>query len=290
MDRLARGHGTSRILILGATSKVGRFLRAIWGDTPPHGCELIYQTRHVVKTRGQVHYDYGDDPFVFGKLDTVISLWGNTSSDLKALEDNTRLALDAIRIARVCGADRVFHASSIAAYGPRSHPLSEQDTLAPANAYGKAKAAMEAAVQDATPPKSCCLRLGSIAGAESLAKAFAANATLTLDRFADSKGPSRSYIAPSDLADILIQLATLPLEALPPALNIGASNPVQMAQLLRAAGADFAWRPAPDTALQNAVLDTSALQHLISMPPRSADPDWIAQDWIRWKGPADDLV
>lgn len=74
-------------------------------------------------------------------------------------------------------------------------------------------------------------------------------------------------IGPQTLADALLTL----LEAdLPPVLNLAQPGLVDMADLLRAAQADWGWQAAPDTALPALELDLKAL--LARIPLWAADP------------------
>lgn len=266
-----------RILVLGASGRVGRLMRLAWDRQPPQA-ELILQSR----TGPGLHWQPGQ-PNPFGTVDAVIALWGVTPGPDADLSQNTTLALAAQDIAAQCGAGRVLHCSSVAVYTPADTPLSETAPTAPPNPYGAAKLAMEHALSDA--PGSTILRIGSVAGAESLAaairKGWAADPQpVPLDRFADGHGPARSYIAPSDMARVLVQLALHP-DPLPHILNLGAPAPVQMEALLHAANHPFHWQPAPATARQTATLDCTRLAALTGLGPQHADPAHIIHDWLR---------
>lgn len=273
------------MLVLGATGRVGQLLRAVWLANPPP-LRVLYQSR--VPGPGHQSYDLGADPKIFGSVDAILSLWGVTSGDAAALELNQKLAQEARRIALHCGTQHVFHASSIAVYQPRATPLREDDRIAPPNPYGAAKWAMEQCItRHATADLGeglhhCILRIGSIAGAESLAAAARSGTPPQLDRFTDGHSARRSFIAPSDLARVLEQLVALPQDSLPGRLNIGATSPITMDQLLAAAGIPFTWRAAPAGARQQAVLDCGLLETLVALDKLHATPGHIAQDWLRW--------
>ena len=264
-----------RLLVLGATGAVGTLLRQVWSIDPPEHTHVIWQARTAQP--GMIPFRPGAATDVFGKVDTVLSLWGGPT-DLPA---NRTLAIEAQRIGSETGADRVLHASSIAAYLPQISALREEDPLGNSNAYGMAKTEMEHAVQVAPGPRRCCLRLGSVAGAESLARALAEDNLIRLHQFASGHGPLRSYIAPADLAKVVLGLTHLPLNDLPQALNVGAPHPVRMEALLATANRAFHWSPAPDTARETAILDTSLLQSLVPLAPNSADPAAIVADLNR---------
>lgn len=271
-----------RILVLGASGRVGRLLCAAWDRQPPDA-QLILQSR----SGPGVHWQPGQ-PNPFGAVDAVIALWGVTPGPDADLDMNTTLALAAQDIAAQCGATRVLHCSSVAVYTPSDTPVAEDAPTVPTNPYGAAKLAMEHALTGA--PGSTILRIGSVAGAESLAASIRRGwagdpQPLRLDRFADGHGPARSYIAPSDMARALIRLASAP-EPLPPVLNFAAPAPVRMEALLTAARHPFDWQPAPDVARQNATLDCTRMAALTGLGPQHADPAHIIADWFTLEGRA----
>ena len=273
-----------RILVLGASGRVGRLLRLVWEQSPPSDVELLFQSR----TGPGVHWEPGQ-PNPFGQLDAVISLWGVTHGTQTELAANTTLALAAQDLAADAGADRVLHCSSIAVYAPKDGMLAETDLTDPPNAYGRAKLAMEQALENTAGPKPVILRIGSVAGAESLAGSIrqgwqGAASAVTLDQFADGKGPARSYIAPSDLARVLIRLSVCPVADVPTIINVGALYPVHMENLLQAAGHPMAWRAAPETARQYAVMECSRVADLAGLTEQSADPAYIIGDWFGLEG------
>lgn len=274
-----------RILVLGSTGRVGRLLRLAWTRVPPAGVELILQSR----TGDGVNWQPGQiSPF--GPVDTVIALWGVVHGTPQQLAQNTSLALAAQDLAAQTGAKRVLHCSSVAVYAPKDGLLGEADPTGPLNAYGTAKLAMERALKVAPGPARTILRIGSVAGAESLAASIregwtGAQEKVRLDRFQDGLGPARSYVAPSDLAKALIVLATHP-DPLPDVINLGAPAPVYMHDLLAAAGHPFVWQAAPANARQYAVMDCTRLAALTGMTTQAADPAHIIGDWLQLEGRA----
>ncbi|CUH64824.1 NAD dependent epimerase/dehydratase family protein [Thalassovita gelatinovora] len=284
------GQRTKTLLVLGASGKVGRLLHAIWSAHPPSGLRVLYQFRNATSDDADcVQFSLGDPVGRIGPVDAVLSLWGVTSGDNNTLAMNSELANEAMRIARATGADRVLHSSSIAVYAPSDRPLNETDPVAAPNAYGVAKSAMENAVRSVTGPRSCALRIGSVAGAESLATsvdaylAASAKAPLSLHRFRSGHGPARSYIAPSDLAQVVEALTLCPIGDLPGILNVGSAKPVTMDALLTAADIPFDWQPAPIGAREYAVLNTDRLHDLVPLPKADSDPARITRDWLKWR-------
>ena len=174
---------------------------------------------------------------------------------------------------------RVLLTSSAVVYGRVSEAVDEDAPCAPVSNYGHAKLAMEQAVaqrlREMGPdaPPCCILRIGNVAGVDSLLEA-AARGPVSLDQFSDGHGPVRSYIGMQTLAQIMLQLIGLAAGGaiLPPVLNIAAPQPVHLADLLRATRANWSWRAAPAEALPQVVLDTRRLAALVLPDPLSPDP------------------
>lgn len=266
----------TRPLVLGASGRIGSgFQRlaaaGLWpGPTP------LWQVRQA-GMGGHVVWDIlaGDAPDI-GPVRGIIALAGVVRGDLDL---NTALAFAAIELARKTGNGPVLLTSSAAVYGPLTAPLTETAPCAPGSAYGRAKLAMERAVAarlralGPDAPPVCILRIGNVAGADSLLEA-ARRGPVTLDRFGDRAGPVRSYIGMQSLAQIMVQLIGLAASgtALPPVLNIAAPGPVQMTDLLRAGSVDWVWQTAPAGALPQVVLDTRRLWATVPDDRSAADP------------------
>ncbi len=253
-------------------------LRAVWAAAPPGDLHLWYQSRGGLAEGNAICWSPGDDPAKLPGCDAVIALWGQTGADAGAFDDNINLARHARAVALACGATRLLHLSSAAVYGPAQNAR-ETTPLAPINPYGQSKRAMEEVVagfRDAGL-HHCCLRLANVVGADSLAAGLLGNAPVTLDRFADGAGPRRSYIGAGDLAAVFTALARSPAEHLPAVLNVAAHEPIAMQDLIAAAGKRITWRDAPDTAVQEVTLDTSALKRLLpDLTPETDPPALVA--------------
>lgn len=275
-----------RPLFLGASGRVGRGLRhlANAGLWPP-GPQPFWQVRHGGDAQRQdtLVWDIlaGVAPD-FGAFRGIIAFAGPTAGPVHL---NTALALAAIDLALDRGGGPVLLASSSAVYGGQAGPMAEGDPCQPLSPYGKAKLAMEQAVQDRlaalgpAAPVVCVLRIGNVAGADVILQA-AMRGPVTLDRFADGLGPRRSYVGPQDLAAVLTGLLALAGagQPLPAILNVGSPEPVAMADLLAAAGLGWTWQVAPPAALARMTLDTRRLAALLPDLRLSADPaDLIRQ-------------
>jgi nucleoside-diphosphate-sugar epimerase len=179
--------------------------------------------------------------------------------------------------------------SSSAVYGaPKGNaPLQEDDEPRPVNDYGRSKLAMEEICEPwrARGMDICCLRIGNVAGADVLLlNGMAADKPLVIDRFDDGGGPLRSYIGPATLARITATLAANP-EPLPFHINIGAPEPVAMADLASAAGIAWAWQKAPPSAHQRITLDLSRLEALYSFAPTDSRPKELIDQWTGLRDP-----
>lgn len=261
-----------KALLLGAQGKAGRALRQAWIDTPPHAFEIVPVARHpqheaVLPWTGQ-----GTRP-VPGDVRAIIAMWGVTHGTPAELKANSSLAIKALNLAEQIGAATVLHCSSAAVYGHRAEPMTEDMALVPASDYAQSKVDMEQAIaawhraHPGVPVKSVILRIGNVAGADSLFLNLARGKAITLDRFGDGQGPRRSYVSMQDMARMVEALLRDPSRD--GIFNIAAPDPTDMAAIADAAGAEVAWRPAPDGANPVLHLDTTRLARVL--PP---DPAW----------------
>lgn len=127
----------------------------------------------------------------------------------------------------------------------------------------------------------CCLRIGNVAGADALlgnGAALKSGERLRIDSFDGGATPLRSYIGPHTLAKVLCELAQNH-KTLPDVLNIGVSNPVEMAALAQAAGMAFDLVPAMGSAHQYITLDCAALARLYSFNATDSDPAQMVAQW-----------
>jgi nucleoside-diphosphate-sugar epimerase len=256
------------MLMLGASGKLGRMLRAVWRDENGQGIEIIPVYRQSGQGEGAVWapgQPVGDLP----RVDVVLALWGVTRGDGDALRKNAVLAEQAMALGAALGANRVLHCSSAAVYRPGPDPLSESAPTVPPGAYGSAKLEMERAIFKRGAEGQVLMRIGNVAGAESLFHNMKPGGRITLDRFSDGSGPARSYVAPQLLARAVAALS-LP-DAPDGVVNVAAPRSTEMAAIARAANCDVAWRDAPATAIPLVALDTTRLQSICAMAAVEAD-------------------
>lgn len=262
-------------LILGASGEIGRSLARVWAMAAPGAGPGLWQHRPGATAPPDVPTSSWDilteaPPALPAGLSGIVVLAGVTSGDAAALALNTRLAEAGLALARAHGIGRVLLASSQAVYGAHPGPAQENSLCAPLSAYGAAKLAMEQSLAGA--PEVTALRIGNYAGSGALFHA-ARKGPVSLDQFPDGRSPVRSYIGPVSLARVLAALLAPPgtrPPVLPPVLNVALPGGVEMAALLQAAALPFTFRPAPSTALPEAVMDVTTLQGLLPLPAATA--------------------
>lgn len=279
-----------RWLVTGSGGRVGRMLWKHWQQDNP-GAVLVRQTRKAdaePSRKNGLPWDPLTQPLpnAAGRFDCLIAYAGITPAYSADLGLNAALAEASLAAAFEAGISRVLLTSSAAVYGEPldGQALCEEDETRPVNDYGRSKLAMEAVCDPwrARGLEICCLRIGNVVGADALLlNGLAAKGLpLRIDRFADGGGPQRSYIGPATLASVTAALAAHP-DPLPACLNIGAPNPVAMADLASAAGFDWQWQAAPVSAHQRITLDVSRLAALYSFTPADSEPLEMICQWSR---------
>lgn len=251
-----------RVLVLGSSGRVGRLLRKVWVSS-----NITWASRRA--ENGCICLDPLRDEDRLENLarghELILCLAG-APAGRGNLALNTDLALAAVLAASYTVRRKAFLCSSIAVYGAGRQRFSENETPNPINAYGRAKAEMEIAALSfgqSIGVDVCNLRLGNIAGADSVLSGWSPR--FELDILSNGHSPLRSYIGPHDLASVLFQLLSK-TSSVPPSLNVALPKPVRMEALLDEAG--LPWRPRKpmhDT-LAQAVMDVSTLQDVTDLP------------------------
>lgn len=272
------------LMILGATGKVGRLLRARW-QSP---LRTLWQSRQALADPDWLHWTL-DQPLPPTKVLFVLS--GVTSGPPEALAQNAVLGKAIAQAALQAGVDEVILASTMAVYGgaafggsAASDFIGAKEDAAPQdpNPYGASKLAQERVMADILGDRLCALRLGNVVGADLLGVMLARGGRLSLDQFKDGCGPRRSYLGAGLLARGLQGLVDRVLagQPLPDVLNFAAPEPLAMADLLKAAGMGYDWKPAPDTAVPLAAMDCTRLQGLLPFMATPLTAQDLAQDWL----------
>ena len=276
----------SRVLVLGATGRIGGILRAQVGDADGFRWQTRSAAAFGAAPGDWVICDPLNDPAGLVRAaegcDAILCLSGVTHMRLAQdgaadLAQNTDLALAAIRAGAAVGA-RVLLTSSAAVYGSQSGSLAEDAPLRPANAYGAAKVEMEqrgAVLGAELGVEVTSLRIGNIAGLDAILGGWRPG--FRLDRFPDGRSPRRSYIGLATLARALRELPLM--GGLPGALNIAEPGMVEMGALLDAAGLAWEAQEAPETAIPEVELDVGALQTLCPCLPDRGAPARMVEEW-----------
>ena len=275
-----------KLLVLGARGRIGGILR----KCRPFG-QVVWQARRGSGVRpgpGWAMFDPLAAPEALARAASgacailclagvVPGRGGRGGGDLR---DNIRLGEAAVRAGAGAGA-RVFLASSAAVYGNRAGVLTEDMALTPVSDYGRAKAEMEArgaALGAELGVRVCALRIGNIAGIDAILGGW--HPGFQLDRFADGRTPSRSYIGARSLARVLGDL--MRADEVPQALNIAAPGMVEMGALLDAAGLAWAPRAPSRGAIPEVCLSTRALQRI--SPLARVDAAALVAEWEAVQG------
>jgi UDP-glucose 4-epimerase len=263
-------------LLVGGTGRVGQLMQPHWQACLPAGVELVLQHRQKDRSDGLFWLPMQEPLPIACRPKAMIVLSGVTPGR-GDLDDNRRIAETVLQAAADAGVERVLLASSQAVYGAgQGLAMAEDAPTQPVNAYGAAKLAMEQAVDRfrTAGMDLCCLRIGNVAGADAMlvnAAQATDQAPVVIDQFDTGESPIRSYIGAGTLARVLTALLTAP-GRLPPVLNIAAPGPVAMADLVRAAGRPFVYRPAPPTAFARILIDCSRLNALFAFSSADSDP------------------
>ena len=259
-----------RVLVLGATGRIGKMLQVVWQDEAS-----VTPTWHG-RNASDITFDIMDDTdalrSAIGANDVVLNLAGATHHG-DDLTDGPNQAL-ARQILEHAQDTPVLLISSAAIYGPQNGHLSEATKPQPVSDYGHDKLAMERVAAD--HPNAKVLRLGNVVGADALLGT--PRSVYTVDRFANGLTPRRSYIAPQQLGMVFVKLINH-IDKIPAIVNIATPEPVAMGDLLDAAGKNWQPRPAPPDAIAEVTLDTSSLEKLVKFAPDASQAGVLVKDW-----------
>jgi nucleoside-diphosphate-sugar epimerase len=264
---------SSSALLLGASGKLGRMMRAVWR---PQDYIVLPVFRNIPAGQGVVQWFPGAPPPDLARVRAVVALWGVTPGADRVLEDNVRLAEAAMDLAEQVKAEVVVHCSSAAVYRPGVQAIAESVQPDPQSAYGRAKVSMEQAIVrrcHAEGPRQIVLRIGNVAGADGLFANLRPGRRMVLDQFENGQGPARSYIAPHDLARCIEALIASPTAE--GVFNVAAPMPTAMADLINACGEDLCWREAPEAAFPMMWLDTKRLTQMVPMDAATAGASYL---------------
>lgn len=268
-----------RVLVLGATGRLGRMLQ--WGWRQETRFVPAWHGRRAGQSNDINTFDILSQPKALqdsvSECDVVLCLAGVTPASGADVALNRKIAL-AVRAAS--GDIPLLVASSAAVYGRTDGLCREVDPACPMAPYGIAKLEMEQALARAGGPVTC-LRIGNVAGADQILGRLPTKDPFTLDRFTDGRTPCRSYVGPATLARMLADLcmAAGAGRALPALMNVACPGGVEMGALLDAVPHRWSARTAPDTAIPKVVLDTDTLGRFTALDERAGHADRLVAEW-----------
>ena len=282
--RKYKGTNMMQVLVLGATGRLGQMLQ--WHLPKTYSFDLRWQTRtmaHGPLLRSDTWVI--DDPLkptsylqsACQSADVIINLLGATPGPDRDMDLNTALALAPYTMGAT---GPVMVCSSAAVYGKIEGPCCEDGPTNPLSPYGIAKLQMEKAVH-AQDPKALILRIGNIAGADQLLGGLRPDVTPVLHQFANGATPKRAYISPQGLGAVFAALTKTP-KAWPDILNVAAPAPVEMGDLLKAAGRDWTPAPAPADLPPVVDFDTTRLGQLIDRSGLATTAPDLVAEWQTW--------
>lgn len=268
------------VIVLGASGKVGRMLRSIWHEKSVEDLDFAYVSRRETDLDDTYAWQPGKSARSLPQAQAIVALWGATPGSGNTFSDNIDLAVPVLELAQELGVRRILHCSSSAVYHPSKEPLVETAATTPPSEYGQAKQAMEKCIANWMSEhdadfSNAILRMANVAGGDSLFRNMKPGTTITLDRFPDGKGPSRSYIGPIELAQVIEALVRNSNIEGP--INVAAPGTISMEDLAHAAGCGINWRPAPKDAINSVSLDTSLLQSILKLDKGTADPEYLIE-------------
>ncbi|MCA0042257.1 NAD-dependent epimerase/dehydratase family protein [Celeribacter litoreus] len=281
------------IAFLGASGRIGRLLQAVERRRPDPLRRFAWQYRHGVDVGASrfLWSDFSDpSPFIdaharFG-FQTLCVFTGAAGQAIfsRELQEHVALTSASLTAAQSAGISRVLVASSSAIYGAAiARPFRETDPAQPINAYGAAKREVErlcSRYRAQTGLEICALRIGNVAGADSLLGRLCPETReqIVLDVFPDGAGPRRSYVGAHSLYDILCALSDC-ASRLPERLNVGGCTPVSMDQLLKAADIQWVARQCASEGHQNITLDCKLLGSLCPEVSGASHASDLVSEW-----------
>lgn len=285
------GTNPPRILLAGASGRLGGFVRIGWRDRPDFA--WLPQSRAPL-FENDMKWDPAEGPKPLireieknGPFQAIVVLAGALPGS-PASVSNVGIAHSYLDAAAEASVPRVLLASSSAVYGARhGAPFSEQSPCRPSNEYGHDKFAMEKIALDWRDRgvETCSMRIGNVAGADALLLYGRGTETRTIDRFADGRGPVRSWIDGFTLSDAIADLALSP-EVLPPAVNVACDPPYAMDELADLAGIPWTSRPAIPSAPHSLAMNNQLLRQFSSSVPQTLSARTLIGRWQRMRDAA----
>ena len=260
------------LVVTGAAGRVGRALRCVWGGHVG-GMPILWSGRSAGQGIDLVWNIGAEVTPPLPKSAIFLHLAGQTRGSAAELTENHRSVQVLCENAKNSGALHVFFLSSVAVYPPGPRVIAEDQPADPQNDYGLAKLAAEDAARVAMSDGGLTvLRLGNLAGADTLLTSARAG-EIALDPVqGQSGGPVRSYIGPQVLAKVLAELIGLAAQgmALPDVLNLAQPPALLMTDLLTAADANWHYGPRRAEVIPRVAVNVARLAALVDLPDATA--------------------
>jgi nucleoside-diphosphate-sugar epimerase len=267
-------HLPPKVVILGASGRLGRLIRPSWGNM-----NTVWQSRTAQD--GFKSIDILEDPddlvALLDGADAVVCLAGVTpASKNGTIHQNAQIASACLDAARLAGVGRVFLTSTAAVYGRETGKLTEQHPVKPMSDYGHAKVEMEH-IASQHEQESTVLRIGNVAGADAILGNW--HAEMKIEQLEDGTTPRRSYVGPETLGRIITELTMF--DKLPSILNIATPRSIYMNELLDCAGLLYAKIPATSQTIPDVTLDTKLLEQFVAFTHEHSLPSFMVAEWKR---------
>lgn len=285
----------SNVLILGASSRIAILMRYILESHQK--LSITWQSRHLSKdTNKKSHQTIAlelidNEKEIINSLNdgkqfkSVVCLAGVRNDKESQHSINIKIAKSALKVADAIGAERLIYFSSSSVYG-HGECIKEIDKPNPNTAYGMSKlAAEEYLYSSASSVKVLSLRIGNIICADSITARYIWDekpTDLHLDIFPDNHSLTRSYIGPTTLANILIELLFYD-QALTGPINIASHQAVDLTELLRQVNIPWESVSCRDSRKQRITLSIDKLMEVIPQFRTDDTLDSITSEFNHYK-------
>jgi UDP-glucose 4-epimerase len=278
-----------RVLLVGASGKLGKLVVHFWNDFSPL-VTLVEQHRRrhpgnfVKWSPLDGHLQLSKFVDKFGNFDAMVILAGATPNSDNEYSLNKDIIVSCLSAANRLQIKKILVASSSAVYGSyKSTPFTETSKCIPENPYGISKLEMEREcdIWRSKGLEICCLRIGNVVGADALSSNILSSTmenVLYLDVFPTGGGAIRSYIGPRTMASVIHSLC-LYSGRLPETLNIASPAPVSMIDIAAASGKPWKSRHVCHGTNRSITLDCSALSKVYCFDGRDSDPNTMVAQW-----------
>ncbi|MCF2870953.1 NAD(P)-dependent oxidoreductase [Octadecabacter sp. G9-8] len=263
------------VLVLGGSGRLGRMMQLL---RPVQDGHWHFQSRRPAPWANLIWDGTPTDAALAHYLEhhrprAILNLIGRTTAPDTAAFNAANVDIPAhlLTLAKRHCVPHLALVSSAAVYGTQPDRVDTPETasLHPLSHYGRSKVLMEqiAQTQEGAGPQISILRIGNVAGADTLLS-LAEKGSLALDLLEDDTTPVRSYIGPRDLAQTLSVVMNAPPRRRTNVLNIAHPQPVTLGELARAyksklnSALIWAKRRAPAHTIPKVVLNTNALETL----------------------------